>query len=105
GHRHDAELLREPAHAERLDALLVGQGDGRDKDPLPVQRRAWPFGLVDLRGHPASSCGRASGTSQPRLDKCTSYTLGWAYRVYGVHHDEGGDHEGDRSGYLRAGGR
>ena len=39
-HRLDAELLREPAHRERADALRVGQRDGGGQRPLPAEGRA-----------------------------------------------------------------
>jgi hypothetical protein len=38
GHRHDLELLGELAHAQRLHAALVGQGDGRGQDPRTPRR-------------------------------------------------------------------
>ena len=54
-HRHHVELLREPAHAERIGSLPVGERDGRGQDPLPAQRHAGlglevGFGLHPL-GH------------------------------------------------------
>ena len=37
-HRLDPELLPEPAHAERVDAGLVGERDGGAQHALSVQR-------------------------------------------------------------------
>ena len=50
-HRLDAELLGELAHAERLDAFLVGQLEGSAQHPLAAQRPAAPSGGVSWRGH------------------------------------------------------
>ena len=43
-HRLDPELLAEPAHGQRLDPALVGQGDGGAQHPLPAQRGS-PLGV------------------------------------------------------------
>ena len=40
GHRVDAELLAELAHAQRLDAAPIGEVDGGPKHALAGQRRA-----------------------------------------------------------------
>ena len=56
-HRHHAELLREPAHAEPVKPVLVGERYGRLEHERSAQTR--PAG-VGLLGHP--------------LDKCTPYT-------------------------------
>ena len=37
-HRHDAELLCEPAHAERFEPGLVGEGDGGLQHTSAAQR-------------------------------------------------------------------
>src|SRR5207237_10224562 len=36
-HRLDPHLLSQVAHAQRLDALAVGQGNGGPEDSLPAQ--------------------------------------------------------------------
>ena len=38
-HRRDAELAREPAHAHRVDALAVGQGQGTIEDRVAAEAR------------------------------------------------------------------
>ena len=93
-HRDDAELLREPAHAERVDAVPVGERDGGGQDPLPAQGLARRGLEVGFGLHPSA------------IDKCTPYTLG-SVRV-GVRRtprQEGDDDEGDRAGQVRLGGR
>ena len=50
GHRDDAELLGELAHAESLDTLRVGQGDGGVQHPLLAQGHAVPVELARASG-------------------------------------------------------
>jgi hypothetical protein len=76
-HGHDAELLRNLAHADRVDAALVRQGDGGPQDPLLGQGLPGRRGLLDLRGHPRLL---VRTRADPGLDKCTTYTLGWSIR-------------------------
>src|SRR5207248_8248657 len=40
GHRLDTQLLREPAHADRLDAVPIGELDGSGHHPRSGQLRA-----------------------------------------------------------------
>jgi hypothetical protein len=44
-HRLDVQAVREPAHGERADAVLVGEGHRFEEHPLPAQRGA------SLRAH------------------------------------------------------
>ena len=37
-HGNDVQLLRDLPHADALDTVPVGQGNGRLQDPLPAQR-------------------------------------------------------------------
>src|SRR6202035_206033 len=37
GHRLDPELMAQLAHAERFDAVPIGEADGGPQDPLPRQ--------------------------------------------------------------------
>ena len=50
-HGVDAELLAEPAHAQRLEAAAVGEVDGGLQDALAGQRRA-AFGVRALLRSP-----------------------------------------------------
>ena len=50
-HRHDAELLSEPAHAHRGDAGLVGEPDRGLQHPFPVQALATAGLRVCDQGH------------------------------------------------------
>jgi hypothetical protein len=50
-HRHDVESLRELAHAEGLDAALVGQVDGGAKHPVAGERCPRRGPCVDLGAH------------------------------------------------------
>ncbi len=48
-HRLDAELLADPPHRDRAEALRVGDGDGRAEDAVAVQRHAAGAGLTGHR--------------------------------------------------------
>ena len=48
-HRLDAELLGEPAHGQRFEALLVGEANGGAQHELPAQRRSGRRSSVGLR--------------------------------------------------------
>ena len=45
-HRVDPELLAELAHAQRLEAVAIGELDGDAEDAVAVERRS-AFGAVD----------------------------------------------------------
>src|SRR5207245_3296110 len=60
-HRHDPQVLRELAHAERLDPANVGKRHGGAQHAAPAQ------------GGPARSLDLLSQILFP-LDKCTTYT-------------------------------
>ncbi len=47
-HRHDAELLCEAAHAQRIGPGPVGESDGGPQDPLPAEGVRRPPPLLAL---------------------------------------------------------
>src|SRR2546426_4056064 len=63
GHRVDAELLTELTHAQRLDAIAIGEADGSPEHTLPGQGRA-RLG--------ACSCSNCHLTSVRSLDMFTA---------------------------------
>jgi hypothetical protein len=70
GHRHDVERLRQVAHADRVEAGLVGERDRGPQHALPIQRGS-PFAFDHLR----SSLDRCTSYALSYRPRCTSYTL------------------------------
>ena len=66
-HGLDAEILAEPAHADRFDALPIGEVDGGLQDTRPVQRDP-PVLVPEIDG----------ASHEKPLDILTSYGLPYA---------------------------
>src|SRR5207245_6024319 len=84
------QVLRELAHAERLDPANVGKRHGGAQHAAPAQ------------GGPARSLDLLSQILFP-LDKCTAYTYTahWVYDVHPVKAVGGDGNEGDRIPEVR----